>query len=304
MKILVLGSGGIGGFFGSYLVEAGADVTFLVRSKRKEILSINGLNIVSSLGNLSIKPKTILSEELKPIYDVIIVTCKTYDLDQAILDLRPIKGKGMIIPFLNGINHIEKLDKEFGSLNVMGGVAHISSNVNEQGTIEHFSEFKKLTFGNRNLINDDKIKSFYEICQKTKFDSVLSENINLDLWKKWVFISTVAGATSLFRSSLGEITKHDYGKKVVIDLFHECAEIAKLNGYDFDENEKNVQIKTVTNSGSPIKASMLRDVEKKSLTEHEEIFGDLIVAGNKYNVNCPILMSSYIKMKIYQETGL
>jgi 2-dehydropantoate 2-reductase len=304
MKILVLGSGGIGGFFGSYLVEAGADVTFLVRSKRKEILSINGLNIVSSLGNLSIKPKTILSEELKPIYDVIIVTCKTYDLDQAILDLRPIKGKGMIIPFLNGINHIEKLDKEFGSLNVMGGVAHISSNVNEQGTIEHFSEFKKLTFGNRNLINDDKIKSFYEICQKTKFDSVLSENINLDLWKKWVFISTVAGATSLFRSSLGEITKHDYGKKVVIDLFHECAEIAKLNGYDFDENEKNVQIKTVTNSGSPIKASMLRDVEKKSLTEHEEIFGDLIVAGNKYNVNCPILMSSYIKMKIYQEIGL
>ena len=304
MKILVLGSGGIGGFFGSYLVEAGADVTFLVRSKRKEILSINGLNIVSSLGNLSIKPKTILSEELKPIYDVIIVTCKTYDLDQAILDLRPIKGKGMIIPFLNGINHIEKLDKEFGSLNVMGGVAHISSNVNEQGTIEHFSEFKKLTFGNRNLINDDKIKSFYEICQKTKFDSVLSENINLDLWKKWVFISTVAGATSLFRSSLGEITKHDYGKKVVIDLFHECAEIAKLNGYDFDENEKNLQIKTVTNSGSPIKASMLRDVEKKSLTEHEEIFGDLIVAGNKYNVNCPILMSSYIKMKIYQEIGL
>ena len=304
MKILVLGSGGIGGFFGSYLVEAGADVTFLVRSKRKEILSINGLNIVSSLGNLSIKPKTILSEELMPIYDVIIVTCKTYDLDQAILDLRPIKGKGIIIPFLNGINHIEKLYKEFGSSNVMGGVAHISSNVNEQGTIEHFSEFKKLTFGNRNLINDDKIKSFYEICQKTKFDSVLSENINLDLWKKWVFISTVAGATSLFRSNLGEITKHDYGKKVVIDLFHECVEIAKLNGYDFDENEKNLQIKTVTNSGSPIKASMLRDIEKKSLTEHEEIFGDLIVAGNKYNVNCPILMSSYIKMKIYQETGL
>jgi 2-dehydropantoate 2-reductase len=304
MKILVLGSGGIGGFFGSYLVEVGADVTFLVRPKRKEILSINGLNIISSLGNLSIKPKTILSEELKPIYDVIIITCKTYDLDQAILDLKPIKGKGIIIPFLNGINHIQKLDKEFGSSNVMGGVAHISSTVNELGTIEHFSEFKKLTFGNRNSINDDQIKSFYEICQKTKFDSVLSENINLDLWKKWVFISTVAGATSLFRSSLGEITKHDYGKKIVIDLFHECAEIAKLNGYDFDENEKNIQIKTVTNSGSPIKASMLRDVEKKSLTEHEEIFGDLIVAGNKYNVNCPILMSSYIKMKIYQETGL
>ena len=302
MKILILGSGGIGGFFGGYLAEIGADVTFLVRAKRKETLSINGLNIISSLGNISIKPQMVLAEDLKPIYDIIIITCKTYDLDQAILDLTLIKGKGLVIPFLNGVNHMEKLDKTFGSSNVMGGVAHISSNVNEDGTIEHFSEFKKLTFGDRNLINNDIIKEFYQICKKTKFDVILSDNINIDLWKKWVFISTVAGATTLFSCSLGDIVKHNYGKKVIIDLFDECKSIAELNGFLFDKTEVEGVIKAMTAPGSPIKASMQRDVEKKSFTEHEQIFGDLITAGNKYQFNCPILLSCYIKMKVYQET--
>ena len=125
MKILVLGVGGIGGFFGGFLQESGADVTFLVRPKRKALLVKNKLKIISSLGNLNLEPNLILSNELKPIYDVVLVSCKTYDLDQAMRDLKGVKGKGMIIPFLNGFTHMEKLDKEFGSENVIGGVAHI-----------------------------------------------------------------------------------------------------------------------------------------------------------------------------------
>ena len=149
MKILVLGIGGIGGFFGGYLQDSGADVTFLVRPKRKELLLKNNLKIFSPLGNLNLKPNLVLSNELKPIYDIVLVSCKTYDLDQAIIDLKGVKGKGIIIPFLNGFTHMEKLDKEFGNENVIGGVAHISSTINTNGTIEHFSEFKKITFGGR-----------------------------------------------------------------------------------------------------------------------------------------------------------
>ena len=274
MKILVLGVGGIGGFFGGYLHEIGADVTFLVRPKRKALLKANGLKVISPLGNLNLDPKLILAEELKPVYDIILISCKTYDLDQAIIDLRPTKGRGLIIPLLNGIAHMKKLDEEFGQDNIMGGVAHISSTVNPDGTIEHFSEFKKLTFGNRNLSKNYVLKEFAEVCAKTKFDVVLSDDINLDLWKKWVFISTVAGATTLFSCSLGEIVKSDFGKKIIIDLFNECRSIAKLYKYDYEDSEADVILKTITTSGSPIKASMQRDVEKKSFTEHEQIFGD------------------------------
>lgn len=302
MKILVLGVGGIGGFFGGYLHESGADVTFLVRPKRKALLITDQLKVISPLGNLNLDPKLILAEELKPVYDIILISCKTYDLDQAIIDLRPTKGRGLIIPLLNGITHMKKLDEEFGQDNIMGGVAHISSTVNEDGTIEHFSEFKKLTFGNRDLSKNNAVKEFAEVCAKTKFDVVLSEDINLDLWKKWVFISTVAGATTLFSCSLGEIVRNDFGKKIIIDLFNECRSIAKLYEFNFEDSEVDTILKTITSSSSPIKASMQRDVEKKSFTEHEQIFGDLITKGQKYNFECPILMSCYIRMNVYQGT--
>ena len=300
MKILVLGVGGIGGFFGGHLHEIGADVTFLVRPKRRALLQANGLRIISPLGNLNLDPKLVLSDELKPVYDIILISCKTYDLDQAIIDLRSTKGRGIIIPFLNGVTHMKKLDEEFGQDNVMGGVAHISSTVNKDGTIEHFSEFKKLTFGNRDLSKNNALKEFAEVCAKTKFDVALSDDINLDLWKKWVFISTVAGATTLFSCSLGEIVKSDFGKQIIIDLFNECRSIAKLYKYDYEDSEADIILKTITTPGSPIKASMQRDVEKKSFTEHEQIFGDLINKGQKYSFDCPILMSCYVRMNVYQ----
>ena len=300
MKILVLGVGGIGGFFGGHLHEIGADVTFLVRPKRRALLQANGLRIISPLGNLNLDPKLVLSDELKPVYDIILISCKTYDLDQAIIDLRSTKGRGIIIPFLNGVTHMKKLDEEFGQDNVMGGVAHISSTVNKDGTIEHFSEFKKLTFGNRDLSKNNALKEFAEVCAKTQFDMTLSDDINLDLWKKWVFISTVAGATTLFSCSLGEIVKSDFGKQIIIDLFNECRSIAKLYKYDYEDSEADIILKTITTPGSPIKASMQRDVEKKSFTEHKQIFGDLITKGKKYNFDCPILMSCYVRMNVYQ----
>ena len=300
MKILVLGVGGIGGFFGGHLHEIGADVTFLVRPKRRALLQANGLRIISPLGNLNLDPKLVLSDELKPVYDIILISCKTYDLDQAIIDLRSTKGRGIIIPFLNGVTHMKKLDEEFGQDNVMGGVAHISSTVNKDGTIEHFSEFKKLTFGNRDLSKNNALKEFAEVCAKTKFDVALSDDINLDLWKKWVFISTVAGATTLFSCSLGDIVKNDFGKKIIIDLFNECRSIAQLYKYDYEDSEADIILKTITISGSQIKASMQRDVEKNSFTEHEQIFGDLITKGEKYNFDCHILMSCYVRMNVYQ----
>ena len=303
MKILVVGIGGIGGFFGGFLHESGADVTFLVRPKRKKIVSENGLKIISSLGNINIQPNLILADELQPIYDVVLISCKTFDLKQALNDLSAIKGKGIIIPFLNGIEHFRMLDKTFGEENVMGGLAIISSTLHQDGSIEHFGNLRQnITFGNRDNKKNDILLTFYEICKKSKFDVTLSEQINSDLWKKWVFISTVAGATTLFGCSLGDIVKHNFGEKIISDLYKECRLIAESYGYTIEDEEANNIVKSITAPGSPIKASMQRDVEKNSFTEHEEIFGDLISKANINKIECPILMSCYIKMKVYQET--
>ena len=303
MKILAVGIGGIGGFFGGFLHESGADVTFLVRPKREKIVSANGLKIISSLGNIHIKPNLILAKDLKPIYDVVLISCKTFDLEQALQDLSAIKGKGIIIPFINGIEHFKMLDETFGAENVMGGLAIISSTVHQDGTIEHFGNLRQnLTFGTRDNSKNNILIPFYEICKKSNFDVVLSEQINLDLWKKWVFISAVAGATTLFSCSLGDIVKHDFGPKILADLYNECRSIAKSCGYVIEDEEAKNIIKSITTPGSPIKASMQRDVEKKSFTEHEEIFGNLISKAQLSDIECPILMSCYIKMKVYQDT--
>jgi 2-dehydropantoate 2-reductase len=245
----------------------------------------------------------ILADELQPIYDVVLISCKTFDLKQALNDLSAIKGKGIIIPFLNGIEHFRMLDKTFGEENVMGGLAIISSTLHQDGSIEHFGNLRQnITFGNRDNKKNDILLTFYEICKKSKFDVTLSEQINSDLWKKWVFISTVAGATTLFGCSLGDIVKHNFGEKIISDLYKECRLIAESYGYTIEDEEANNIVKSITAPGSPIKASMQRDVEKNSFTEHEEIFGDLISKANVNKIECPILMSCYVKMKVYQET--
>ena len=127
VRLLVLGAGAIGGYFGGRLVEADADVTFLVRPKRREQLQRDGLRIESTLGNLQLPVRTVLADELEPDYDLILFTCKAYDLDSAMDAIAPaMRGSCAIVPMLNGLSHLDRLDERFGSAHVMGGTCHIN----------------------------------------------------------------------------------------------------------------------------------------------------------------------------------
>ena len=125
-KILVLGAGGIGGYFGGRLVESGADVTFLVREGRRKMLSERGLQIESQFGNAQLAVETVVASDVAPIYDAVILTCKAYDLDTAIAAIAPaVAPAGYVLPFLNGIAHIDVLNQRFGQHRVLGGTAKI-----------------------------------------------------------------------------------------------------------------------------------------------------------------------------------
>ena len=291
MKILVLGVGGIGGFFGSHLHVVGEDVTFLVREKKKLIIEKKGIQIRSPIGNFSIQPNLITKNELTPIYDIILLTCKSYNLEEVIADLGPLNGFGVIIPFLNGQTHLQKLDSCFNKKNVYGGVAYISSNVDENGVIEHVGKNNKITFGSRSGENSGLIKDFYNRCLKTKFDTSLSDNIDQDVWEKWIFIATVAGATTLFKTSLDKINISREGIKFIMGLFEECCQISKLNGFEISEEVKNIHESFFINTNSKVKASMLIDMERKSMTEHEHIFKEFINLGNLKKFD-PVLLNT------------
>ncbi len=304
MKILVLGVGGIGGFFGSHLHNAGEDITFLVRKQRKTIILNKGIKIKSGFGNISINPKLITKEELNPIYDIILLACKSYNLDEAINDLKPLKNQGIIIPLLNGQTHLQKISRFFNEKNVYGGVAYISSNVDKHNVIHQIGKNKKIIFGSCSGKNSDLIKDFLQSCKKTKFDSELSDNISQEIWEKWIFIATVAGATTLFRTSLEKINKTKEGKEFIINLFKECCNISKLNGFQIRENVKKSHKDFFINPNSKVKASMLIDMEKRYLTEHKHIFLDFIKLGVKKGFEANILKTIYLNMLVYEDSRL
>ncbi len=301
MKVLILGVGGLGGFFGAHLQKTNCDVTFLVTDKTKKLVSETGIKILSDFGNFKINPILITKKNLKINYDVIIISCKAYHLDEAIADLKPTQKNAIIIPLLNGQAHISKLEKAFKRENVFGGVAHVSSNTTSPGEIKHVGKIKRLTFGSRYEVNKNIANEFYQLCRKADFQTMLSDNIDHDIWEKWIFIATIAGSTTLFQTSIDNISKKPNGKIFIQNLWNECINISKENGYELRAEAKSLHEDLLFKSDVPFKASMLVDMEKKLMTEHEHIFFEFIKLGKKKKLNTSLLETCHLNMNIYED---
>src|SRR5215470_17416960 len=151
MRFLMVGAGAIGGYFGGRLLEAGRDVTFLVRPGRAARLAANGLVLTSPAGDASLpSPPTVLAPELRDAFDVVILTCKAFDLDAAIESVAPAVGPDTaVVPLLNGMRHLDELDARFGPARVLGGACFISARLDDAGRVVHASDFHRLAFGER-----------------------------------------------------------------------------------------------------------------------------------------------------------
>ena len=298
MKILILGAGAIGGFFGAHLMKSGANITFLVREKRKDELKKSGINIFSINGELKVNPKLLDKNLSGQHFDVIILTNKSYDLIESIREIKPYVNKTVIIPLLNGMAHYEILDKEFGKEKIFGGTAYISTAMNNYGAIQQITSRASIKFGPRtqkyiNIAND-----FYEICKETEFECDFSDHIELDLWRKYVLIGATAASTVLFQKTLGEISATTYGKSLITKIHEECRNIVLSKGYDIGIEAKNYNLKLITDKGSLLKASMLRDFESGKKTECEHILGYLIELAKRNNVQCDLIKAAHTRIQV------
>jgi 2-dehydropantoate 2-reductase len=281
MRILVVGAGAIGGYFGGRLLEAGADVTFLVRARRAAQLARTGLIIRSPRGDLDLPaPPTIQSETLRQPYDLILLSCKAYDLDGAIQSFAPAVGPStMILPLLNGMRQLDSLHRRFGEGHTLGGLCLISASLDPEGRILHLNELHSLTFGERAGPRSPRVEAIATAFASARFDSQLSEAILQEMWEKWVFIATAAGLTCLMRAAIGDIVGAG-GSDLAISLFEECAGIAGRQGHPPGPATADRIRAMVTAPGSPITASMLRDIENDAPVEADHIIGDLISRGD------------------------
>jgi 2-dehydropantoate 2-reductase len=302
MRILVVGAGAIGGYFGARLAAAGRDVTFLVRPKRAEQLA-SGLFVRSPKGDVKIAaPKIVTEATLCEPFDLVLLSCKSYDLDSAMASFaRAVGPATMVLPMLNGESHIDTLKKRFGAGAVLGGQCQISSTLDAQGHVIHLNEMQLLGFGELDGTRGARIEAVNENLSGAKFEAQLSTRILQDMWEKWLFIATLAGITCLMRAALGDIATAG-GTDIALALFEECSAIAAKNGYAPHPAIGERIRKMLTAPGSTLTASMLRDVESHGKTEHEHVLGDLFARGQ--GTRAPVLEICLAHMRAYEARRL
>src|ERR1700730_15236450 len=232
LRFLVLGAGAVGGYFGGRLAEAKADVTFLVRPARAAILKEHGLVIESPMGNLRLPVQIATAETLAGTFDTVLLTAKAYDLDQAIAAITPAVGTTTaILPVLNGLGHLDRLDAAFGPERVLGGVAYIAATLTADGAIRHLNRVHGIAFGERTGAVSRRVEAIAGAFASTPVNASISDNILLDMWEKFVMISSLAGMNCLMRGSVGDILAADEGESLTLELLAECEAVATASGF-------------------------------------------------------------------------
>ncbi|TAL97795.1 MAG: 2-dehydropantoate 2-reductase [Paraburkholderia sp.] len=305
MRILVVGAGATGGYFGGRLAAAGRDVTFLVRAQRAEELKQTGLVIRSPRGDLTLRDvKTIQASDAAKPFDLIVLSCKAYSLDDAVKAFAPFVGPDTaILPLLNGMAHVDTLTEKFGAARVLGGQCVIAATLNPAREIVHLNDLHSITFGELAGGSTARARAIDATLQGAGFDVALSDAVLQQMWAKWVFLSTLAASTCLFRASIGDILAAPDGKRVIEGLLSECRAVSAHNGYPMGEDFVARVSGTLFAAGSPMTASMLRDVENRSRIEADHILGDLIRRGDaaQYdNAHVSLLRLAYNHLKAYE----
>jgi 2-dehydropantoate 2-reductase len=301
LKILVLGAGGTGGYFGGRLHEGGANVTFLVRERRHAQIARDGLRIEAPAASVTLAVNTVLASDIKAEFDIIILACKAYDLESSIAAISPaIHETTCVVPLLNGIAHIDRLDEAFGKARVMGGSCQIAATLTSDGVVKSMAPVHSIVWGARESGQTAAANALGEAFAKTIVDWRISENIMLDMWEKVAFLSTLAGMTCLMRANVGEILATPDGK-LLMRQYSDCAiKIAQLEGYA-PRPEVLARFDSVLNSsGSTLTASMLRDLEAGNDVEADHIVGYMLNKAREHGLDDSIINVAYTHLKAYQ----
>ncbi len=300
MKLLVLGAGAIGGYFGGRLAEAGVDVTFLVRPRRREQIATDGLVLESPLGNARIAAKTVLAGEVGPGYSHVLLTCKAWDLEASMDAIAPaMAGGAAVIPLLNGIAHFEALDRRFGRAKVMGGTCQINATLSPEGVVRHMEPLNRLLFGERDRKESPRAKDFATALARTGIDWKLSPDIEQDLWEKIAFLSALAATTCLMRGNVAEIVAAPGGLALMERAIAANIAIATRAGHPPRPAFVEFARKRLATPG-PQSASMLRDLERGGPVEADHIVGWMLARAREYDVDDVILAIAYTHLKAYE----
>ena len=307
MRILGLGAGGPGGYFGGRLAQSDVDVTFLVRPARAAQLAAHGLQIRSPLGDADFPVAHVVADELAALaqakpFDLVLLSCKAYDLDSSLDAIAPAMGpQTTLLPILNGLLHFDQLDARFGKERVLGGLCFISATKGPDGEILHLAKPASITFGERDGNPDStRVYAFAKLCEQAGVEHLASSNIHQQLWIKYSFLTALAAGTCLMRASVGDIVANEGGAEFMTRLYAECLAVAEAAGQPVPQDKQEFALGTLTQQASPVKASMLRDLEAGQRVEAAHIVGDMLHRARAAGIAAPLLGAAWCHLQAYE----
>jgi 2-dehydropantoate 2-reductase len=301
MRVLVLGAGAVGGYFGGRLAEAGRDVTFLVRGPRAAALAERGLKVASPLGDFQVPVKVATSDRVGGPYDLVLLTAKHYDLDAAIDAIRPGVGRETaVLPLLNGLVHLDRLDAAFGPGHVLGGVAYVGAGLLPDGSIRHWNRLSGIAFGERSGGVSERTRAIEALFAGTPVSAPANANILQEMWEKFVMISAMAGMNCLMRGNVGEIVATDDGAALMKEALAECRAVAEAAGYPPRREARERVEAMVTEPGSVNSASMRQDLDAGRRTEADAILGDMLRRAKGFGIATPLMRAAYTHLQVHE----
>ncbi|MHA6528948.1 ketopantoate reductase family protein [Paenibacillus sp. BAC0078] len=301
MRFLIVGAGAIGGYFGGRLVQKGENVTFLVRASKQAQLEAKGLSIHSVHGDYQTPVQTLTYGEEDEPFDCIVLAVKAYHLPQLLIDLAPYVGEQtVILPLLNGYSHFELLQQRFGQQKVLGGLCYIETTLDPQGAIIQSSPFHSIVFGEWTGGESERSRLLYNHLSNAGFTVTLSQNIQQEVWQKYIFVASLSGITTLMDSSIGPILAVPQSRAIFSQLVNEIVALARSAGMPVGQDMEAATLQRMQSAPPSMTSSMHRDLQKQLPVETDHLHGSLLALDTAGKGTHPVLEAVYARLKVYE----
>jgi 2-dehydropantoate 2-reductase len=303
MRILITGAGATGGYFGARLAQAGRDVTFLVRPQRAEQLR-GGLRVIGSGREETVPVRTVTAEELTAPFDLVIIAVKAGALPAVNDHISPAVGPDtMILPFLNGMAHLQALNDRFGVHRVLGGIVRVVATVSPDGAVHQMHPMATMIFGPQAGPVTDQLDRIHDELSVPGVEASVAEDVVAAMWHKWAFITAAGTITCLMRGPIGDIVAVPGGEQFIHAVIAETEQVAAAASYPLPEAERKAMVELLTAPGSGFTSSLYRDVTAGFPHEGEHLLGAFVTAATELNVDTPLTDLALLQLRTHDHAA-
>ncbi len=302
MRVLVLGAGALGGYFGGKLQKSGVDVAFLVRPRRAAQLADRGLVLKAQDGEIRLPAKTVLAGQVDGAYDVVLLCCKAYDLDDAMDAVAPAVGPGTaVLPFLNGIKHVSALADRFGTGRVLGGLTAINAVLEPHGdVVQSAVKIDMTALGELSGERSARCADIQHAFTVAGMPMALSDNVIALMWAKFFAFACIATLATLTRARAGAIARSAVGASFVSAVIEECGRIVAAEGYPPPKDIADIVRGLYAQRDSTYGPSILVDMQDGRPTEGHHTIGDLVERAARHEMPVPLLTAALCNLQVYE----